>query len=200
MSDQPACRLYIVTPANLDVPSFEAELSAALAGGDVACVQLGLQDAKTDIEATARALLPICHARDVALLLADQPRLAMEIGADGVHLNQEDIDAAAVRTILGDDLILGVASGASRHLAMEAAEAGADYVALDASPDLISWWSGLMEVPCIAQGELGPESLAGVVGAGADFVAASDQVWHHPDGPGAGVAALNAAIAAARPT
>ncbi len=166
----------------------------------MACVQLGLQDAKTDIEATARALLPICHARDVALLLADQPRLAMEIGADGVHLNQEDIDAAAVRTILGDDLILGVASGASRHLAMEAAEAGADYVALDASPDLISWWSGLMEVPCIAQGELGPESLAGVVGAGADFVAASDQVWHHPDGPGAGVAALNAAIAAARPT
>ncbi len=200
MSDQPACRLYLVTPTEFEIPAFKAELESALGGGDVACVQLRLQRAEADIEAAAGALLPICHARDVALLLRDQPRLAREVGADGVHISDNGPDAGAVRTILGDELILGATCDSSRHRAMEIAEAGADYVALDAQPELVSWWSGIMEVPCVAHGALGPDNVAEVVSAGADFVASGDPIWRHREGPAAGVAAMNAAIAAARPT
>ncbi len=139
----------------------------------------------------------------------DRPDLAAELGCDGVHVGQDDTPYDEARRILGDNRIVGVTCHDSRHLAMEAADAGADYVALGAfyptetktpksraRPDLLEWWSGIMEVPCVAIGGITVENAAPLVSAGADFLAVSAGVWAHPDGPAAAVRAFNAVIRA----
>jgi thiamine-phosphate pyrophosphorylase len=211
------CRLYLITPANLDgdrLDAFATALTEALAAGDVACVQLRLKgpdDAPPDPEAVRRAarlLCPIAQARDVAFLMNDFPELAAELGCDGVHVGQEDTPYEAARRIVGANAIVGVTCHDSRHLAMEAAEAGADYVAFGAffptgtktpktraRPDLIAWWAEMMEVPCVAIGGITVENCAVLVEAGADFLAVAAGVWQYPEGPGAAVKAFNAEIA-----
>jgi thiamine-phosphate pyrophosphorylase len=212
--DAPApCRLYLITPPTIDLPSFAEDLKAALSGGDVACLQLRLKDADDDtIRVAAQALMPICHAHDVALLINDRPDLAAELGADGTHIGQEDWDYADARRLVGDDAIVGVTCHNSRHLAIAAAEKGADYVAFGAffpspskqapkghpSPEILEWWSSTTVVPCVAIGGITPKNCGGLVRAGADFLAVLSAVWQHPDGPGAAVRAFNRAIDAAR--
>ncbi len=209
MSDAP-CRLYLITPPRLDPQGFRDTLAAALDGGDVACLQLRLKDATADdIARATEALMPVAQARDVAFILNDDAALAARLGCDGAHLGQTDGDHAGARKLL-DGKILGITCHASRHLAMEAGEIGADYVAFGAffptdtketvhkaGTDLLEWWSEMMEIPCVAIGGITAANCGPLVRAGADFLAVVGAVWNHPDGPAAGVRAMNAAIAAA---
>lgn len=206
------CRIYLITPAALDPLRFADTLAAALDAGDVAAVQLRLKEAEdAEVIRAIDALRPVAQSRGVAFLLNDRPDLAVEHGCDGAHVGQSDTPAAVARKILGK-LTLGVTCHDSRDLAMEAGEAGADYVAFgaffptatketthQASVETLEWWHELMELPSVAIGGITAENCAPLVRAGADFLAVVGAVWNHADGPAAGVRALNAAIAAAAP-
>lgn len=175
----------------------------------MASLQLRLKGARDDqVLRAAEALMPIAHRHDVAFIVNDRPDLAKRAGADGVHIGQEDADYDSARKLLGPDAIVGVTCHASRHLAMEAAEAGADYVAFgsffatatkqakgNADPEILRWWSEIFEIPCVAIGGITSENCAPLVEAGADFLAAIAGVWQHPLGPAEAVKAFNAAIA-----
>ncbi len=207
----PHSRLYLITPAQIALDRFPDLLAQALDGGDVACVQLRLKDTEeSEIRRAAERLLPICHGRDVALVINDDPAIAAAVGADGVHVGADDADYARARAAVGDAAIVGVSCYDSRHRAIEAAEAGASYVAFGAffptqtktpraraTTALLTWWSELIEVPCVAIGGITPANCAPLVEAGADFLAVISAVWDHPDGPAAGVRAFERAIASA---
>lgn len=206
-------RLYLITPPALDPAGFAPLLAAALDAGDVACVQLRLKDVDDDtIRRAADVLRPIVQARDVAFIMNDRPDLALATDCDGVHVGQEDASYAAARQILGLGRIVGVTCYNSRHLAIEAAEAGADYVAFGGffrsttkdtrriagnDPEILRWWSETMTVPCCAIGGITPQNCGTLVEAGADFLAVIAAVWDHPDGPAAAVKEFNQAIATA---
>lgn len=205
------CRLYLVTPPRLDPAGFADQLAAALDAGDVASVQLRLKEAGRDaVRRAIDALRPVAQARGVAFLLNDDPALAVETGCDGAHVGQSDMKATAARKVLGG-LTLGVTCHDSRDLAMTAGEEGADYVAFGAffptvtkevvhhaDPEILAWWSELMELPSVAIGGITAGNCAPLVRAGADFLAVVGAVWNHPDGAAAGVRAMNAAIDAAQ--
>ena len=205
------CRLYLITPPEIELESFAPALEAALDAGDVACVQLRLKEADDDaVRRAGERLLPICRAREVPLLVNDRPDLAAEIGADGAHVGADDASYADAREQVGADGMIGVSCYDSRHRAMEAAASGADYVAFGAffptetktprakaDTHLLKWWSTLMVVPCVAIGGITAENCAPLVENGADFLAVIGGVWSHSDGPEAGVKAINRAIASA---
>jgi thiamine-phosphate pyrophosphorylase len=207
-----SCRLYLVTPPALEPESFADTLRAALDGGDVACLQLRLKDVSDDeIRRATDVLMPVCVAQDVAFIINDRPDLAAEMGADGVHIGQEDWDYKDARRLVGDDAIVGVTCHDSRHLAITAAEAGADYVAFGAffptgtkepktraEVEILQWWSEMMEAPCVAIGGITVENCAPLVRAGADFLAVVGGVWNFAEGPGAAVAAFEREIARAK--
>ncbi|HXP77324.1 MAG TPA: thiamine phosphate synthase [Stellaceae bacterium] len=204
-------RLYLVTPAALDPRDFRDRLAEALDAGDVAAVQLRLKDVDDDaIRRACDALRPVAQERGVAFLLNDRPDLAAETGCDGVHVGQQDTPYAEARALMGPDRIVGVTCHASRDLAMEAAEAGADYVAFGAffptttkvsghraDLEILQWWAEIMTVPCVAIGGITPENCGPLVAAGADFLAVVSAVWTAPDGPASAVKAFEKAIAAA---
>ncbi|HSV04793.1 MAG TPA: thiamine phosphate synthase [Phenylobacterium sp.] len=206
----PICRLYLITPPRLDdLAGFGRALSHALDAGDVAALQIRLKDAPDDVVAAAvDALAPIAQARGVAVILNDRPDLAAKLGCDGVHIGQDDAPYAEARRLLGKEGIVGVTCHDSRHLAMEASEAGADYVAFGAffptatkaaktraDPEILSIWQESMQTPCVAIGGIQAANAAGLAAAGADFLAVSAGVWSHGDGPAAAVKALTAEIA-----
>ena len=193
------CRLYLISPPALPA-DFRDTLAMALDGGDVAAFQLRLKDAPEDaVKRAVAALLPVTQARDVAFILNDDPRLAVATGCDGAHVGQTDMKAAEARRVLGERM-LGVTCHDSRHLAMEAGEAGADYVAFGAffptdtkaaptraEPEILAWWSGLMEIPCVAIGGITVANAPALVEAGADFLAVANGVWGYAEGPAAAV-------------
>jgi thiamine-phosphate pyrophosphorylase len=204
------CRLYLITPPALgDLADFAGRLARALEAGDLAALQIRLKDApEAQIAAAVEALAPIARARDVAVILNDRPDLAAKLGCDGVHVGQSDASCAEARRIMGREAMIGVTCHDSRHLAMEAAEAGADYVAFGAffptatketlyrpEPEILTIWQETMQIPCVAIGGITADNAEGLAAAGADFLAVSAGVWNHPDGPAAAVAALNAAMA-----
>ena len=204
------CRLYLITPPAIgDLAGFGRALGQALDSGDVGALQLRLKDASDHQIAAAAALMrSLLRGRNIPLILNDRPDLAVELGCDGVHIGQDDAPYDEARRWVGADAIVGVTCHDSRHLAMEAAEAGADYVAFGAffptltkaaktraEPEILEIWQESMLVPCVAIGGVTPTNCRSLVAAGADFIAASSAVWTHPDGPGAAVAAFNAAIA-----
>ena len=203
--------MYLITPPAFEPARFGEELARALDAGDVGALQIRLKDAGDDaVRRAVDALRPVSQARGVAVILNDRADLAAETGCDGAHLGQTDGDHAAARRLLGPERTLGVTCHASRHLAMEAGEAGADYVAFGAffstatkdtqhraAPEILEWWSGMFELPCVAIGGITAENCAPLVRAGADFLAVVGAVWGHPDGPAAGVRAMEAAIAEA---
>jgi len=195
------------------VADFAARLQEALSAGDVGAFQLRLKDATDDeILAASVALEPICHAHGVAFLLNDRVDLVRRAGADGVHLGQDDMNVREAREQLGEQAIIGVSCHDSGHMAMEAGEGSADYVAFGAfyptqskspeklakygTPDaeLLQWWTTYTTVPCVAIGGMTPENCGPLVTAGADFVAAITAVWSHPAGPAAAVRAFNQTI------
>lgn len=183
-------------------------MADALDAGDVAAVQLRLKDVSDDaVRQACDILRPVVQAREAAFLLNDRADLAAEMGCDGVHIGQSDTPYRTARRLVGDNAIVGVTCHASRHLAIEAAEAGADYVAFGAffptatkvapaaaDPEILEWWSTMMTVPCVAIGGLTVANCAAVIEAGADFLAVSAGVWDHPEGAAAAVRAFNAAI------
>lgn len=188
MSD---CQLYLISP--LDVGgNFPERLARALDAGPVAAFQFRVNGLDQHQAASlAEPLQAICAARDVAFIVNDDVALAKRLKADGVHLGQQDMSAKEAREELGHDAQIGVTCHSSRHLAMEAGDAGADYVAFgaffpsttkhtehQAEPELVQWWSGLFEIPCVAIGGITPENCRPLIDAGADFLAVSGAVWN----------------------
>ena len=183
-------------------------LKEALKGGDVASFQLRLKHVSDDeIRRAVDLLRPVVQAHGAAFILNDRPDLAAELGCDGVHVGQEDASYAQARALLPNGIV-GVTCHDSRHLAMEAAEAGADYIAFgaffptqtkepqtQADIELLRWWSEIMVVPCVAIGGITVANAPALIAAGADFLAVSSGVWEHPDGAETAVREFNALFA-----
>jgi thiamine-phosphate pyrophosphorylase len=201
------CLLYLISP--LDVGGdFPDRLTEALDAGPVAAFQFRVKGLEQhDAARLAEPLQAICAARDVAFIVNDDVALAKRLGADGVHLGQDDGDPREARRELGANAQIGVTCHASRHIAMEAGEAGADYVAFGAffptttktvehraEPAILEWWQGMFELPCVAIGGITVENARMLVDAGADFLAVSGGVWAYPDGPAAAVEAFSALL------
>ena len=184
------CQLYLISPLETG-GDFPARLARALDAGPVAAFQFrvkGLDDHAAAI--LAEPLHAICAARDTAFIVNDSISLAKRLGADGIHLGQGDGTVAEAREYLGREVQIGVSCHASRHMAMQAGEDGADYVAFGAffetqtkitehraEPDLLEWWQAFFELPCVAIGGITPETCAPLAAAGADFIAVSSAVW-----------------------
>lgn len=187
---RPKCQLYLISPLYV-AGSFPERLKRALGAGPVAAFQLRVKG--VDQHEAARLgepLRQICADADVAFIVNDDISLAKRLGADGVHLGQDDGDPREARSLLGPEVQIGVTCHDSRHLAMEAGEAGADYVAFGAfyptvtketrhhpDPSILSWWSTMFELPSVAIGGITPDNAAPLVKAGADFLAVSNAVW-----------------------
>ena len=192
-----ACQLYLISPSDVG-GGFPDRLKAALAGGRVAAFQLRVKDIdQHEIARLAEPLQRICADADVAFIVNDSVSLAKRLDADGVHLGQSDGDPREARAELGPSKQIGVTCHASRHLAMEAGEAGADYVAFGAfyptltkpsehrpEPAILSWWASLFEIPCVAIGGITPDNASPLVRAGADFLAVCNAVWGRDDPAG----------------
>jgi thiamine-phosphate pyrophosphorylase len=216
MSD---CLLYLISPPQIiDLKTFQEQclqvIEAGAASQKIGAFQLRLKTPNSagerltdfaapsdEIRKVADALLPIFQDAGICFILNDDAALAAEIGADGVHLGQEDSNIKNARELLGDEAAIGVTCHASRHLAMEAGEAGADYVAFGAfypttsksevalqhwgvpTTEIISWWTEVSEVPCVAIGGITPQNAKPLIEAGADFIAVISSVWNHPISP-----------------
>lgn len=209
MSQEPRERiptqLYLISP--LDVGgAFPERLARALDAGPVAAFQFRVKGVDEHTAAhLAEPLQRLCGERDVAFIVNDSIALANRLGADGVHLGQDDGSVAEARERLGRAAQIGVTCHASRHLAMEAGEAGADYVAFGAfhptttktvehraDPDILEWWQTFFEIPCVAIGGITPDNCRALAEAGADFVAVSAAVWGGDEA--AAVKAFHAAL------
>jgi len=204
------CQIYLITPPSIaDLAAFSRQLTEALETGEVAALQIRLKDmGEGAIADTSRVIAPLAQAHGAAVLMNDHAHLVKPLGLDGVHLGQTDLSLKAARQLLGKDAMIGITCHNSRHLAMEAAENGADYVAFGAffptttktvehmaELETLSIWQESMEIPCVAIGGITAANAPDVARAGADFIAVSAYVWGHPEGPGAAVEALAAAIA-----
>lgn len=185
-------QLYLISP--LDVTGdFPQRLERALGAGKgvVTAFQFRVKGLDShEAAALAEPLQAICAAHDVAFIVNDSIALAKRLSADGVHLGQKDGDVREARDELGKDAQIGVTCHASRHLALEAGEAGADYVAFGAffpsetketehraETELLEWWHEMVEIPSVAIGGITPDNCRLLVDAGADFLAVSGAVW-----------------------
>jgi len=197
-----SAKLYLISPQEVG-GVFPDRLKAALAGGPVAAFQLRVKDRNEhELARLAEPLQRLCANAGCTFIVNDSIALAKRIGADGVHLGQSDGDPREARALLGPAAQIGRTCHDSRHLAMEAGEAGCDYVAFGAfhptttkpsnyrpKPEILSWWSSLFEIPCVAIGGITPDNAQPLLDAGADFIAVCQAVWGRDD-PGAAVAAF----------
>ncbi|HFB55469.1 MAG TPA: thiamine phosphate synthase [Hellea balneolensis] len=212
------CQIYLITPPHIDdVDGFAHILEGALKGlpptAPIAALQIRLKDTpKKRIIETAKTLMPIVHKHGALVIINDDPDIALECGADGVHVGQTDMNIKDVKELLPGDAIIGVTCHNSKDLAFEASMAGADYVAFGAffdSPtkpeatqgrpladvEMLTWWNETMEIPCVAIGGMTPENAGEIIQAGADFIALSSGIWDHPRGPAYALAQLSALCA-----
>ena len=201
------CRLYLISPQEVG-GVFPDRLNEALNGGPVAAFQLRVKDvAEDELARLAEPLQRLCADAGTTFIVNDSMTLAKRLGADGVHLGQSDGDPREARALLGPKAQIGRTCHDSRHLAMEAGEAGCDYVAFGAfyptttkpsnyrpKPAILSWWATLFEIPCVAIGGITPANASPLIEAGADFLAVCQAVWSAPD-PGAAVAEFAAVMA-----
>ena len=201
-------RLYLISPQEVG-GTFPDRLKAAAEPGVAKAFQLRVKDVdEHELARLAEPLQRICADAEVAFIVNDSMALAKRLGADGVHLGQSDGDVREARALLGPSAQIGKTCHDSRHLAMEAGEAGADYVAFGAfyptttkpsnyrpQPGILSWWSSMFEIPCVAIGGITPENAQPLIDAGADFIAVCQAVWAQDD-PGAAVARFNGVFAA----
>lgn len=214
MSDSIATQLYLISPPKFDPDGFAAQLKEAVASDIVTCFQLRMPGvSEAELAETARRLAPICWDHDVAFLLCDHVDLVKELKLDGVHLegNVSEQAVKEARKSLGEEQSIGVSCFSSRHIAMLAGEAGADYVSfgpifdsatkdMDADPDALEalrWWAVMMELPCVAVGGLTPDNCSDCVTRGADFLAVVSSIWNHPEGAGTAVKAFEKTITGA---
>lgn len=205
----PECHLYLISPLEVG-GGFPDRLARALDASPVAAFQFRVKDIdQHEAARLAEPLQKICAARDVTFIVNDTIALAKRLGADGVHLGQDDGSVAEARQVLGREAQIGVTCHDSRHMAMQAGEDGADYVAFgayfptttkevkhQAGLDLLEWWQAVFELPCVAIGGITPDNCAPLVRAGADFLAVCGAVWNGDEA--AVVRAFSQAIAAAR--
>ncbi|WP_298916594.1 thiamine phosphate synthase [uncultured Algimonas sp.] len=206
----PRCQLYLITPPVIDdVDAFLPILQSALSAAPVACLQIRIKD--LDDSALVQAATPICAMAQrlgTTVILNDRPDLVDAVGADGVHVGQDDMDYLSSRELLGGDAIIGVTCHNSKQLAFDAASAGADYVAFGAFFDtptkepkaradmeILTWWHDAMETPVVAIGGITPDKAKDVIAAGADFIAVSSGVWDWPDGAESSVRRLSSLCA-----
>jgi thiamine-phosphate pyrophosphorylase len=201
------CRLYLISPQEVG-GAFPDRLKAALEPGIATAFQLRVKDVgEHELARLAEPLQAICAQAEVTFIVNDSISLAKRLGADGVHLGQSDGDVREARAVLGPGAQIGRTCHDSRHLAMEAGEAGADYVAFGAfyptttkpsnyrpDPAILSWWSALFEIPCVAIGGITPDNATPLIDAGADFVAVCQAVWRNDD-PEAAVRAFAGVLA-----
>ncbi|MEM9599552.1 MAG: thiamine phosphate synthase [Pseudomonadota bacterium] len=210
MSD-PRCQIYLITPPQIDDPdAYLGQLESALNAAPVACLQIRLKNPDgspledSALVQTARPICALAQRHDVAVILNDRPDLVDAVGADGVHVGQEDMDYLSSRELLGGDAIIGVTCHNSKQLAFDAAGAGADYVAFGAffetptktpktraEMEILTWWQAAMETPVVAIGGITPNNAQAVIKAGADFIAVSSGVWDWSDGAAASVRLLS---------
>ena len=206
MTDAPQePQLYLISPPEIELSSFPDTLGRVLDAHPVACVRLAL--ATRDEDRLARAadtLRAVTDARDVALVIADHTLLAERLGLDGVHLSDAARSVRHARKTLGADAIVGSFCGGSRHEGMNAGEAGADYIAFGpvrpsalgdgsfAELDVFEWWSEMIEIPCVAEGQLDPDMIRRLAPM-TDFFGLGEEIWRHPD-PSAALAELIAAM------
>jgi thiamine-phosphate pyrophosphorylase len=188
------CRLYLISPQEVG-GSFPDRLKSVAGNEAVAAFQLRVKDVtEHELARLAEPLQRICADAGVAFIVNDSMQLAKRLGADGVHLGQQDGDIRDARVLLGPQAQIGVTCHDSRHLAMAAGEAGADYVAFGAfyptttkpspyrpDPAILSWWSSVFEVPCVAIGGINPANAKPLIDAGADFLAVCQAVWSVDD-------------------
>jgi thiamine-phosphate pyrophosphorylase len=205
MNEVIKCQLYLITPPKFDPIRFSERLKNALGAGTTACLQLRLKNALDDnIKKAAEMLLPICHEYKIPLIMNDRPDLALSTGCDGVHIGQDDASCKETRNLLGPDLTIGVTCKNSRHLAIEAVENGADYVAFGAffptdtklgtetaELENIKWWNETTMVPSVAIGGIKIKNCIPLVEAGTSFLAVIGEIWDHSDGEAAAVIAFN---------
>jgi thiamine-phosphate pyrophosphorylase len=203
-----SCRLYLITPPQIQLSTFKDDLAAALDSGDVACVQLRLKNASRDETLQAADVLaPVAQERGVAFIMNDDPKIAIESGCDGVHIGQDDTSYEDARNLLGYEAIIGVTCHDMRYLATEAADKGANYVAFGAffptftkntgsKPEIevIKIWSTTTIVPCVAIGGITEQNCPPLIQAGADFLAVISAVWGNQTGPATAVRAFNQII------
>jgi thiamine-phosphate pyrophosphorylase len=188
------CRLYLISPQEVG-GSFPDRLKEVCAGESVAAFQLRVKDrSEHEVARLAEPLQRICADAGVAFIVNDSMALAKRLGADGVHLGRQDGDVREARALLGPEAQIGVTCHGSRHLALEAGEAGADYVAFGAfyptqtkltehrpDPAILAWWSSLFEIPCVAIGGITPANASILIDQGADFIAVCQSIWGDPD-------------------
>jgi len=200
-------KLYLISPQEVG-GGFPDRLKAALEPGLASAFQLRVKDVDDhQLARLAEPLQRVCADADVAFIVNDSMTLAKRLGADGVHLGQSDGDIREARALLGPSAQIGKTCHDSRHLAMEAGEAGADYVAFGAfyptmtkpsdyrpDPSILSWWSAVFEIPCVAIGGITPDNAKPLVDAGADFLAVCQAVWGRDD-PAAAVRAFESVLA-----
>jgi thiamine-phosphate pyrophosphorylase len=204
---RPACQLYLISPPPIDA-GFTDRLARAFEAGPVAAFQLRPKGiSEHEIAKLAEPVQQVCATHDVAFIVNDSMALAKRLGADGVHLGQDDGDPRDARAMLGPTAQIGVTCHDSRHFAMEAGEAGADYVAFGSfyptgtkdthhrpDPSILGWWTTLFEPPCVAIGGITPANARPLIDAGADFIAVSGAVWNDPAGEAAAIAAFGALL------
>ena len=191
-----SAELYILTPPRIE-PGFADRLEAVVRAGAATAVQIRLKDhAPDEVARLAPDLIAAARAGGAAAIVNDDPALAAKLGADGVHVGREDASVREARAAVGESAIVGATCHDSRHLAMLAGEQGADYVAFGAffdtvtktpktraSLDILTWWSDLFEIPCVAIGGITLQTAASVIEAGADYLAVSGGIWAHAEGP-----------------
>ena len=208
MANTSNCKLYLITPPKFDPKPFLERVKGVFDAGPVACMQLRLKNVEDDsIKMAAEMLLPVCHSYETPLIMNDRPDLAIITGCDGVHIGQEDTDYETTRITVGQDRIIGVTCKNSRHLAIEAVENGAEYVAFGAffktntkevtTPaelETVRWWNEMTTVPSVVIGGITIENCQPLISAGADFLAIVGGVWDHPEGEAAAIKAFNKAF------
>ena len=202
-----ACEIYLLTPPRIDdLGSFAKTLEVVLKTAPIASLQIRLKDTpRADIIEIANTLIPIAHKHDTIVLINDDPQIALETDADGVHLGQSDMNINLAREVLNDNAIVGITCHNSKELAFRACSDGTDYVAFGAfyetstkpgaqpaDLEILTWWHEAVEIPCVAIGGINPENAKHVIEAGADFIAVSSGVWDWPGGPVAAIEQLRA--------
>ena len=206
MSNLEQPQIYLITPSEFELSSFSKVLSNVLDAHEIACLRLSLATNDEDrVLRTADALRELTHARDIAMVIDSHVLMVERLGLDGVHLADGSRNVRKVRDELGADAIVGAYCGQSRHDGMNAGEYGADYVCFGpvgetslgdgerAEAELFDWWSQMIEVPIVAEGNIGDnefKSLAPIT----DFFAVGDEIWRTDD-PVARLSEINALIA-----
>ncbi len=193
MSDQEQPQIYLITPAEVDLSQFQDRLAAVLDAQPVACLRVALATHDEDrIARAADACREVCHARDVAIVMASHIGLAERLGLDGVHLPDGARSVRKARKALGPDAIIGAFCAQSRHEGINAGEAGADYIAFgpagasrlgdgeQAGPELFSWWSEMIELPVVAEGALDADLITALAPV-TDFFGIGDEIWDQDD-------------------